>query len=761
MRSRVLILCCLALLCGTQAAVAQGLSARMLSRMTSRAISKNVAFAFKPKLEVVNNRLGGVTTCALSRDQNTLAVGMSDGSIRVWDLMNGQQWAAYSSKDGGKTVCIAASSESGLVVSADESGGLVLHQPGASLAKPPVGSALLALDFVTAHQVLGVTANGVFFSWDTQNDRFSILHASGQHLRRVFIAGDYVVTLDESGVVASTVLTALLEGKFAPRKLKSRVKDMAAAQDGSVLFALTGKKDLTALRVGSGSALATFKARKPLALLAASAKGVAAVDEGGNLRYFFIENGREQIIGELKQSPAALLADKDGQYLVTGGVAGTLQLWSVRGRECLATLVSTRKGWAVIDDDGRFAGSEDGLNDIAWTDGKGNSVFAGNVPRGYYEPGLLSKAMAGEPLAEVPAVTGGLTLPPKVEINAVKEKQFVKVTVRGVETKGGGVAALRLYRNGRRVSETRLVESSAVDGDGRKLEITKVYSVPVLSMNRLEAVGVNRDQVESVPVRLLLEGEAAKCRAARTLHILTIGINDYDDPALALVSAAPDADGIRQMLDESTYFQERKHYSLRNREATRENIVARLSELNEVHVDDTVVIYLTGHGLAYGGEWYFLPREAALNSLPEALKDFGISAAELQEIIMGIPADQVVLIVDSCQAGGVLPPAHRLAGLHALRTMSRLSGIHILAATNKEQDALEVDALGHGLLTYAVLEGARGQADIMPKDMRISVREIMDYSAKVVPLLSSRYGGYKQYPTVFSRGYDFYLVGSR
>ncbi len=759
LRMPLLVLCCLFMFSSTQTVCAQGMGARMLSRMTTKAISKNVTFAFKPRLKVTKNQLGAVTTGALSKDQNLLVIGMDDGSIRAWDLLNGQQWAAYSDEKTRNINCVAASSESGLIVSTDDHGGLILHKPGAKSERQSAGSPVLALDFIAPQQIVGATQSGNLFLWKTDSNQLTILHRGEISLEQAAISDAVFVTLDSKGIVTSIDMASLMDGRYATKVLRKNVRQMAVSRDGSVTYVQTGKKELLALRTRSALTLATFKSRKTLERLAASSKGCAAIDSGDNLNFFSLKNKKARKVGELEKSPSALLVDDAGNYLMTGFAEGVLQLWSVPGRERLANLISTRKGWAVIDEDGRFAGTETGLTDIAWAGEDNAPIPVGNVSSNYYDPGLLPKVMGGEQLASVDSISDGLTLPPKVEIEAQSGSSLATVTVRGIENKGGGVSDLRLYQNGKRVSETRLVESSAVDGKGRKLEIKKVYSVPVLSQNRLSAVALNNDMVESAPTQLVLNSKKKQSSIPQTLHVVTIGINDYDDPALTLVSAASDADGIDGLFAKSNnVFSARKHYALRDKEVTRQSLEAQLTALRDVAVQDAVLIYLTGHGLAYEDEWYFLPRNIELDKLPGDLKSAGVSAAMLQEMLTEIPADQILLVIDSCQAGGVLPPAHRFAGLHALRTMSRLSGIHILAATNKEQDALEVDALGHGLLTYSVLQGIQGHADLLPKDRNISVREVMDYSVKVVPILSNKYGGYKQYPTVFSRGYDFYLV---
>lgn len=740
-------------------------TARMASRVTTHAVEKSVSYAFKPKLKITRNKLGTVSTAALSEDQNLLVIGMDEGSTRVWDLLNGQQWMASSpNKQGSKITCVDACSLTGKIVSANAQGHVTLYEPEGREQSTTLSSPALAMRFISSSEVLGVTQAGVFFLLHTDDFHVSQVYKTRGELLKATITKQVVVTRNQTGAVTSYSTPDLIHQKnIVPQILADHTTDMALSPNGTILYTLSGKQKIVAIHTQSAQKIFQIKPHRGLHQLVASNRGCAALDNRNMLYFFPLKKNEGEKIGELPNSPSTLILDNAGNHIMTGFPEGVLQLWSVQGRELLATLISTRKGWAVVDQEGRFTGTESGQNDVAWAGQQKNEVIPiGNVASAYYEPGLIPKLLKGESLGAVESVEDGLTLPPQVAIQAQAEGQRAVVTVRGVESKGGGVQDIRLYQNGKRVSESNLVDFSVVDGKERRVEIQKKYSVPVLSQNLLSAIALNSEMIESPPAQFILNSKGNASQPSRTLHILTIGIDGYDDPNLQLLSAASDADSIDALFSNvpNTFFQ-RKHYTLRNKEATRKSIESKLSDLQSVKVDDAVLIYLTGHGLSYNNKWYYLSRTATLEKLPDDLPSLGISAESLQQKLTEIPADQILLIIDACQAGGALPPAHRFAGLSALRTVARLSGIHILAATNKEQDALEVDALGHGLLTYSILQGLKGNADLLPRDNKISVREMMNYTAQTVPLLSNKYGGYRQYPTAFSRGYDFYIKSSQ
>ena len=69
--------------------------------------------------------------------------------------------------------------------------------------------------------------------------------------------------------------------------------------------------------------------------------------------------------------------------------------------------------------------------------------------------------------------------------------------------------------------------------------------------------------------------------------------------------------------------------------------------------------------------------------------------------------------------------------------MAYEKGLYVLTAAQGYQAALEVKELGHGLLTFALVEEGlkTGVADRAPKDGKVVTREWMDYATVRVPEL--------------------------
>ena len=133
---------------------------------------------------------------------------------------------------------------------------------------------------------------------------------------------------------------------------------------------------------------------------------------------------------------------------------------------------------------------------------------------------------------------------------------------------------------------------------------------------------------------------------------------------------------------------------------------------------------------------------------------------ELKREIEAISANRVFLLIDACQSGGAVSPIKNFQGMKALRMLARSVGVHILAATDRDQFAVELGNLGHGIFTYALLKGLSGKAAESRTTQTVSVRELMQYVEKTVPALSRRYANYTQFPTAHSRGFDFVISNS-
>jgi hypothetical protein len=336
-----------------------------------------------------------------------------------------------------------------------------------------------------------------------------------------------------------------------------------------------------------------------------------------------------------------------------------------------------------------------------------------------------------------------------------KVRGVVKIRVKA-EDQGGGMEAVRLFRNGKLVVENELTETKETKTDDGILEITKEYTIKLNpGENLLNAIAVNNEHLESLPSSLQVSGEG-EVKKAR-LWLIAIGINEYKNEELTLEYAENDATSVHNFFvsDQPLPFVSEAPIYLANDQATKSGILDKIQQLQLVPPQDIAIIYMAGHGVSYKNEWYFIPHELENPNIASELVNKGLSSKELKREIEAISANRVFLVIDACQSGTAVSPIKKFRGMKALRMLARTVGLHVLSATDRDQFSVELHTLGHGVFTYSLLNALKGEADLRPKDQIISVSETMQYVEEQVPILSKRHANYTQYPTAHSRGVDF------
>ena len=102
-------------------------------------------------------------------------------------------------------------------------------------------------------------------------------------------------------------------------------------------------------------------------------------------------------------------------------------------------------------------------------------------------------------------------------------------------------------------------------------------------------------------------------------------------------------------------------------------------------------------------------------------------------------AAQLTLVLDACNSGQALEAEEKRRGPMNSKGLAQLAyekGMYVLTAAQSYQAALEAAQLGHGYLTYALVEEGlkKGEADVAAsRDGNVLVREWFDYATERVP----------------------------
>ena len=111
---------------------------------------------------------------------------------------------------------------------------------------------------------------------------------------------------------------------------------------------------------------------------------------------------------------------------------------------------------------------------------------------------------------------------------------------------------------------------------------------------------------------------------------------------------------------------------------------------------------------------------------------------ELQQAFEKLDAGRILLLIDACNSGQALEDEEQRRGPMNSKGLAQLAyekGMYVLTAAQSYQAALELAQLGHGLLTYALVEEGlkTPAADTAPKDGQLLLREWLDYPPSACP----------------------------
>jgi uncharacterized caspase-like protein len=302
---------------------------------------------------------------------------------------------------------------------------------------------------------------------------------------------------------------------------------------------------------------------------------------------------------------------------------------------------------------------------------------------------------------------------------------------------------------------------------GGKTAVTLEEEITVTAgPNRLTAYAFNKDNVKSKDAQLLLTG-AESLKRAGTAYIIAVGVNEYANAEYNLKYAVADAQSfgeeVRLRQKQAAQLERVEVIPLLNENATKANILAALKKLagatgppslkatpldalKPAHPEDTVIIYFAGHGTAQAQRFYLIPHDLGYTGQRTKLNEQGlatilahsISDLELEDAVEGMDAGHLLLVIDACNSGQALEAEEKRRGPMNSKGLAQLAyekGMYILTAAQSYQAALEAAQLGHGLLTYALVEEGlkTAIADNEPRDGLLSAREWLDFATERVP----------------------------
>ncbi|MBF0383599.1 MAG: caspase family protein [Magnetococcales bacterium] len=787
----------------------------MGARNISKAIRMNTRQIFKPTFRVQSRYSDGMTTADISDDGKWLTTGGKNRSLQLWNLTNGQRVLNMDGHSG--TVTSAkflpingelygyksrpqtrdAASRSGFLVSGDSKGRARLWSLVDGKMVRIFKGHSKRITTVTAtpegkYMITG-SSDGTIRMWDlTSGKQTKLFTGHNGKVADVAISFDskFIASGGSDGSVkiwdiASAKLLEELDERDGPITSldwdRSGVRIVSGHDNGRIrvwdlkkIFSVRslGQNKHKKTRYNSRSLSGHGNGTVHDVVFSPNGERIASVGNDKKVRIWSSSNGKQiyDLTGH-QQNIVSATFFPNGRFLATASDDHTVRIWNDDSRTEVARLVTMRSGWAVVTPDGRFDGTLDGdledrLDAIQWA-GDGNIFSIDGFMEHYYRPALLGKLLSQDSgtvkgaarVKSAPNITEGFYLPPKVNIlyddKKSTKKKRVKVIVKA-EDMGDGIDEIRLYHNNKIIDPGKGEDVGTEKGKNGTIKKTHYRVELVNGENVFKAVGLSKSRIEGQATRMELFYKPADAPREPSLHVFVVGINEYGISDLNLNYAIPDAKGVMEffMKSQGGLFKNVVTYEIYNDKATGRTINRELTALHDIPPEDTVILYFAGHGETIDDSWFFIPHELKAVNKRSIIKQ-GVPASRFRKHLSSIGAHQIVLLFDACKSGAAVKAFSEFTNLRSMAMLSRATGTHIATSTTDTQLATELDSLGHGVFTYAMLQGWKGKADRNPRDQQISISESFGFLKKYMPFLSFKYDTGTQTPVINSQGPDF------
>jgi uncharacterized caspase-like protein/WD40 repeat protein len=476
----------------------------------------------------------------------------------------------------------------------------------------------------------------------------------------------------------------------------------------------------------------------------------------------------------------AIAAVEGANLLITGSDDQTIRLWNLKTRELIVSMFFDATDWVAWMPQGYYYASDNGDERFGWhvNQGRGKEgrfVRAGQLKTFLWSPEIVRRAIilrsARAAVAEMRPGAGKeldrllQRKPPEFDVKLAEDQSgvregFVAIEIVGADEAETDVAGFAILSNSRNVGD---LAQRSVGGEGKRT----IIEVPIgEGENQISITGVNNDGYLTERSVVALGQKRREAPKKGKLFAVVVGVEKYPflpdacngrscdlsfpvDDAIAFLDvlkkkSAPLFTGMEQLViinrdsleeDEETFFVAGAGGETLEPDA--DTIEDQIEDfLDKPGPDDTTIVFVAGHGVNLGEDYYFIPTDGRLEAADKWKRSSLVEWSDIQKAVERAEGTRFMLL-DTCHAANAFNPR--------LEKDAADARIVVFSATAANNTALELSELGHGVFTYALLQGMRGAAKT--SDDGVTLFGLADYVARQVAELTQ------------SRQKPFYYVG--